>query len=275
LPADLEVGDTAGFETCATAGLNISGQKRNAKITSFHGRQYPIGSDALRMTLRLLIVLLIYCWRCILAGAPADDLNSPRQEVRDAAAKILRSSYTTPSRTNWDAVVNSITNGMTKTNLLKLLSPYHVTEMWGGGSGGTYSQAYRLDDAWILICSFRNAGDILFDRKLSMDLRNVWVLPPTNFSGIWIVYFVNGQKSHQIHYDAGKYHGEFIAYNSDGTKSYVQHYDHHVAEGADTGYFTSGRTNYHGIYKRDKQVGIWTWYNEDGSVRSTEDYSKR
>ena len=86
---------------------------------SFHGRQYPIGSDALRMTLRLLIVFLICCWRCILTGSPGDDLNSPRQEVRDAAAKILRSSYTTPSRANWDAIVNSITNGMTKANLLK------------------------------------------------------------------------------------------------------------------------------------------------------------
>ncbi|MCO5053975.1 MAG: hypothetical protein M9920_16990 [Verrucomicrobiae bacterium] len=126
----------------------------------------------------------------------------------------------------------------------------------------------------MLTCWFRNKGDILFERTLSPSLRNVWVAPPTNFAGIWITYFVNGQKSHQIHYDDGKYHGEFIAYSPDGSKCYVQHYDHHVAEGADTGYFASGRTNYYGVYKGGKQVGTWTWYNEDGSVKSTQDHSK-
>ena len=226
------------------------------------------------MTTRLLILLLICCWKTSLIGSPADDLASPAQEVRDAAAKILRSSYTTPSRTNWESVVNSITNGMTKTNLLELLSPYHVTPMWGMGSGGSHSQSYRLDDAWMLDCWFRNQGDILIERTLSPSLRNAWVPPPTNFTGIWITYFVNGQKSHQIHYDNGKYHGELIAYIPDGSKCYVQHYNHHVAEGADTGYFASGRTNYHGVYKSDKQVGIWIRYNEDGSVKSTKDYSK-
>ena len=226
------------------------------------------------MITRLLIVFLICCWRSSLIGSPADDLSSPSQQVRDAAAKILRASYTVPSRTNWEAVVGSITNGMTKTNLLELLLPYHVTAQMGMGSGDSHSQTYRLDDAWILICWFRNEGDILFERTLSASLRYVWVAPPTNFSGIWITYFVNGQKSHEIHYGAGKYYGEFIAYNPDGSKCYVQHYDHHVAEGADTGYFASGRTNYHGVYKSGKQVGTWIWYNEDGSVKSTQDYSK-
>ena len=54
----------------------------------------------------------------------------------------------------------------------------------------------------------------------------------------------------------------------------MQHYEHHIAEGADTGYFASGHTNYHGLYKGGKQVGVWTWYNEDGSVKSTQDFSK-
>lgn len=226
------------------------------------------------MTTRLLIVLLVCCWRASLTGSPADDLSSPSQGVRDAAAKILRSTYTAPPRTNWEAVLNTITNGMTKTNLLELLSPYHVTAEWGNGTGGSHSQNYRLDDAWILTCWFRNKGDVLLERTLSPSLRYVWVAPPTNFAGIWITYFVNGQKSHGIHYDNGKYHGEFIAYSPDGSKCYVQHYDHHVGEGADTGYFASGRTNYHGVYKGGKQVGIWIWYNEDGSVKSTKDYSK-
>jgi hypothetical protein len=226
------------------------------------------------MITRILIVLLIYFWKESLIGSPASDLSSPSQETRDAAAKILRSSYIAPSQTNWDAIVNSITNGMTKINVLDLLSPYHVTSGSGFGSGNSHSESYRLDDAWMLTCWFRNQGDILFDRTLSPSLRNVWVAPPTNYAGIWITYFVNGQKSHQIHYDGGKYHGEVIAYNPDGSKCYVQHYDHHVIVDEDTGYYSSGRIKYRGQHKAGKQAGTWTWFNEDGSVQSKVDYSK-
>ena len=226
------------------------------------------------MTTRLLITLLVCCRASSLLGSPADDLSSPHQQVRDAAAKFLLATYTAPSRTKWEPVVDSITSGMTKTNLLKLLAPHHVTELWGNGSGDSHSQAYRLDDAWILVCSFRNQGEVLIERTLSPSVRNIWVAPPKNFAGIWITYFVNGQMSHEIHYDDGKYHGEFISYAPDGTKCYVQHYDHHVAEGADTGYFASGRIKYHGLYKGGKQVGIWSWYDEDGSVKSMQNHSK-
>jgi hypothetical protein len=89
------------------------------------------------MTTRLLVLLLAFGWRSSLIGSPTDDLSSPSQEVRNAAAKILNASYTAPLRTNWEAAVNSITNGITKTSLLELLSPYHVTPQLGMGSGGS------------------------------------------------------------------------------------------------------------------------------------------
>jgi hypothetical protein len=242
--------------------------------SDFADAQTNSSRSGVRRTTRLLILLSMFCWSTSLIGSPAEDLSSPTQEVRDAAARILRSTYTAPSRTNWEAVVTSITNGMTKMKLLELLSPYHVTPVGGLSSGGSYNQSYRLDDAWMLNCWFRDEADIVVDRALTPYLRGVWVAPPTNFTGVWTVYFVNGQKSADFHCDAGKYHGECITYTPDGSKCVVQHYDHHVAEGADTGYFASGRTNYHGIYKGGKQVGIWIWYNEDGSVKSTKDYSE-
>jgi hypothetical protein len=186
----------------------------------------------------------------------------------------LRSSHATPARTNWDAVVNSLTNGMARPDVRKVLAPFRATSVMGNGFGDSHSETYRLDDAWILECWFRNQAEGLTGRKLSPSLRNVWCAPPSNFTGLWIKYFVNGQKSHEIHFDAGKYDGEFIAYNPDGSRCYVQHYDHHVAEGADTGYFASGRTNYQGVYRAGRQVGTWVWYNEDGSVKSTQDFSK-
>jgi hypothetical protein len=161
---------------------------------------------------------------------------------------------------------------MTKTNVLELLSPFKVTPQGGFVSGSSSSESYRLDDAWVLTCGFR--GSVLFERTLSSSLRYVWVAPSTNFTGTWVTYYVNGQRSHEIHYDDGKYHGEFVAYNPDGSKCYVQHYDHNVAEGADTGYYPSGHISYQGLYRAGKQVGTWIWYNEDGSTKSTEDYSK-
>ena len=102
----------------------------------------------------------------------------------------------------------------------------------------------------------------------------MWVEPPTNFTGLWVTYFVNGNKAREIDYEDGRYSGEFIAYHSDGPKAYLQHYHHHIAEGADTGFFRSGRTNYQGLYQANKQVGTWIWYNEDGTIKSTRDYSK-
>jgi antitoxin component YwqK of YwqJK toxin-antitoxin module len=45
--------------------------------------------------------------------------------------------------------------------------------------------------------------------------------------------------------------------------------------GKDTGYYASGRIKYRGQHKDGKQVGTWTWYNEDGSVQSKKDYSKQ
>ena len=101
------------------------------------------------MITRLLVVLLICSCRSGLIGAPAAELSSPFQEVRDDAARMLRSSYVATPRTHWEPIVNSITNGMTKTNLLEMLSPYHVTALWGMGSGRSHSQSYRLDDSWI------------------------------------------------------------------------------------------------------------------------------
>ena len=224
------------------------------------------------MTTRLFMLILLCCWTASLMGSPASDLNSPSQEVRDAAAQALRAGYTAPARTNWDNVVASITNGMTKTNLLKLLAPFKVTAQLGFGSGGSRSEYYRLDDAWVLVCWFRNDGNILLERKLESDLRHIWVAPPADFTGTWITYRVNGQKSRQIGYEAGKYHGQFIAYYPDGSKCFVQHYEHGTCEGDDTGYYPSGRINYRGAHKAGKQAGTWVWYSESGATNSVRNY---
>lgn len=227
------------------------------------------------MTARLLIAFLICCSSVNLIGSPASDLSSSSQEVRDAAAKALRSSNTLLSRTNWEAIAGAMTNGMARMSVTELLSPHHTIPSAEGGPDGSYRLSYRLDDTWILICHFRYTDDALLDRTLSASPLYVWVEPPTNFTGVWITYYVNGQKSHEVHYDNGKYQGEFIFYSPDGSKSTVQQFNHHLAEGANTEYYPSGRLRFRGVCKAGAPIGTWIYYNEDGTTNSATTFSKQ
>jgi hypothetical protein len=231
----------------------------------------------------IIPILLTGCYETTraprLPSASPLEIASVSQEKRNAAAKLLRSSYKPPAKTNWTALATSMKPGMGKSNLLELLRPFGATVEMTAGSGQSHSEDYRLDDAWLLRCAFNNrsrlmADDTLIRAELVERLRAVWVEPSTNFSGIWITYFVNGEKAREVTYKDGRYSGEFIAYHSDGSKAYTQHFNHHIAEGANTGFYPSGRTNYLGWYKSNKPVGTWIWYNEDGSIQTTRDFSK-
>lgn len=222
----------------------------------------------------LSIVLLIFP---ILLGSasmasPTEDLASPIQEVRDKAAAELRVSFRSVPESRWTPVVDKISKGQSKDEILKLLQPFKVTREMGAGSGQSHSESYRLDDEWILICHFQNEGDILIDRTLTGSVRHVDVRPPANFTGRWILYFINGVRSHEISMKDGRYSGEFTAYHASGSKAYVQHYTDGVADGTDTGYHRSGKTAYTGQYKQGKQVGTWTWFDESGKISSTRTY---
>ena len=225
----------------------------------------------LRYTIGLLIFSLLSVGLC----STTNDLASLDQATRDAAAKAARDSWVPPSRTNWDSLLAALTNGTPRTNVLELLRPLQATPEGGGGSGTVAFQRYRLDDLWVLECRYHEKGnDPLFSRTLLEQVRGVWILPPTNFSGIWTSYWINGQRENEIYCTNGRYQGTFTGFNSDGEKAYVQHFENGRLEGEDTGYFRSGRINYRGLYRDDKHVGIWVWFNEDGSTNSVRDYSK-
>ena len=136
------------------------------------------------------------------------------------------------------------------------------------GGGGSTTVLYRLDDLWLLSCSYGRANE-LFRAELSEMLNNVWVAPASDFTGVWTTYFVNGQRSHEIHYRNGQYFGTFTSFYSNGSKAVVQHYGAEGVDGEDTGYFPSGALNYKARYSKGEPAGTWVWYNEDGSVRST------
>ncbi len=222
------------------------------------------------------VLLLAFCFLAVVAsGAPIDDLASPIPELRDKAAAELRISFRSTPESKWTPIVAKILKGQSKNEILKLLEPFKVTKGMGAGSGQSHSESYRLDDEWILICYFYNEGDILIDRTLAESVRQVGVKTPENFTGQWVLYYINGIKSHEISIKNGHNSGEFIAYHTNGAKAYVQHYTNHVADGPDTGYHRSGKIAYTGQYKQGKQVGTWTWFDESGKITSTRTHPEK
>ena len=230
--------------------------------------------DFARMSFYTLILAILVSGSVAALASPRDDLTAASQQTRDDAGKTLRATFVMPARERWDALVATIKPGDTKDSFLERLRPFNATSEMGVGSGQTSTESYRLDDAWVLSCSFvrRDGGEFVLSAELREQLRHIWVPPPADFTGLWAVYFVNGQRSHEIHYAEGHYFGEFTAFRSDGSKVVVQHYDATGCNGEDTGYFPSGRIMYRAFYKNNSPVGTWTHYNEDGSVRSTQEH---
>ncbi len=205
-------------------------------------------------------------------AAPIDDLGSPSQEVRDKAAQILKVSFAPTPRSQWEPVVAALKPGDSRDAVLQALSPYGVSSHQGRVAGGvTSTESYRLDDVWVLSCSYGRSNQ-LFLTNLHEQLRHVWVAPASDFSGVWTTYFANGWRSREIHYRNGSRFGLFTTFRPDGSKLTVQRYGPEGAEGEATAYFPSGALMYRGQHRNNAQVGTWVWFNEDGSVRSTREH---
>ncbi len=142
----------------------------------------------------LAIFLFLGCVENLLAS-PINDLASTNQEVRDAAAKVLRETYVMPPQTNWNSLVSRLILGTPKTNVLEILGHFTNNIAGGGGSGATETERYRLDDLWLLDCSYTGDGAnrVLTHLGFMQELRFVTVDLPAGFTGNWRTYYVNGQ----------------------------------------------------------------------------------
>jgi hypothetical protein len=219
-----------------------------------------------------LLLALAMSASSFISASPLDDLASPEQSVRDKAAAVQRTTFQSTPESKWTPVIDKITKGLSKKEVLNILLPFKVTEGGGAGGGGSYSNSFRLDDEWILTCWFTNDDDILFERQLSQSLKAVGaLLPDKGFTGRWVTYFPNGNKSYESDLKNGKNIGDFIAYYSSGSKCYVQHHTEKGIDGDETGYHPSGKVAYRGQYKDGKRIGTWTWYDEEGKITSTRD----
>ena len=225
-----------------------------------------------------VVLLLIPCLYliCRPAALPTSDLASPSQEVRDAAAKILRAHAKPTWKIKWWLLTSHIKIGETETNILELLHSYKLKPEPGIVMGGLGEYAeYQLDYYWTLGCEYNNNDYkrlILEKWKLIPGWSAVGIWPTTNFSGVWITYYANGQKFYEGNFTNGLRHGEHTTFTSDGSKSSVWHYDHDKANGLWTQYFPSGKVQIQCEYSNYARIGDRVWYYEDGSKQSTEYY---
>jgi hypothetical protein len=207
-------------------------------------------------------------------GVTARDLlASPFQGQRDLGAQILRGAYVAPPRANWDVFVKRLKPGMKRAEAENVLRSVNAVPGGGGGMGTWETYEYRLDDLWVVNCSFTNS--VLSDAQINEEMNAFRILPPANFTGDWVTYWANGQRSDVRHYQDGKQEGIGTSFFPDGvSQAVICSFRNGVEDGEETGYFKSGKIHYKGRYKAGKQIGHWVWYKEDGTVESEKDFGK-
>src|ERR1700760_3009857 len=77
-------------------------------------------------------------------ATPLTDLASPDQATRDAAAKIVRKTYSPSVQSQWDPLMHQLVSGISTEKLHQLLQPYHATDAGSDGSGGSSTRSFRL-----------------------------------------------------------------------------------------------------------------------------------
>ncbi|MEI8289643.1 MAG: toxin-antitoxin system YwqK family antitoxin [Verrucomicrobiota bacterium] len=214
---------------------------------------------------------------CKPAALPTTDLASPSQEVRDAAAKILRSKAKQSMKVKWFFLVHRIKAGQTPDELLKFVRAYNPdaeSEPSGGLQGGFRGSyyAYHLDGYWALECHFSEQGN-LDEWKLTPRWRYYFVRPATNFTGAWINYYANGQKFTVDFFHNGQRHRECLTYFPDSMKSSVENYDDGKANGMMTRYFPSGQIQSQTLYSNHAKVGEAVRFYTNGCPERREYYS--
>lgn len=229
-------------------------------------------------TIFLLLVLGCVFHANRMLGGPLEDLGSPSPETREAAAKILREKARNAPGKEWEALKGAIREGDTRVEIMDLLQPREGTfelKMRSGDSDATDADWYRLDDHWVLWCTFQKKGEKLLRLDLVQQPIHVPVDPPAGFTGLWTTYYVNGQRSEEVQYVDGKCAGTSTSFHADGKISRVTNYAEGELDVEMLFFSRSGKLQQRSHFRAGKPAGTWTWYHEDGTVKKTEEFPEK
>jgi hypothetical protein len=172
------------------------------------------------MVVRILVVMI--CMTAVAQAAPLDDLASPVQATRDAAAATLRASYKPLSGEKWIQKFGAIKAGATRKSVVDLLTPEQARPQEWPMRPGAAVTTYRLDEGWALFCIYKPVVDTVVRCGVRDSLRHVAVDPPKGYTGPWIEYFVSGQRAREVTYRNGVLVGTSTLYHPNGKKAAVQ-----------------------------------------------------
>lgn len=227
----------------------------------------------MRGAILILCAILLLTTSVSAKNAPLDALGDEHPAVREKAAAEIRAMMAKAGGTvpgahdeaHWRKALQSITVGMSKNDVDKILPPAGETQPSIGQGMGSVSETRRLDNNWQATFYFDANGKISQPPRLYKSVLSVWIPPAPDFTGKWVTYFVNGEKATEIDYKDGEYNGTYTSFYANGQKCYEQHYVNGVIQGRDQGWHENGKQSYTGQYVNDRQDGLWVWWNADGT----------
>jgi hypothetical protein len=172
------------------------------------------------MVLRILIA--VACVTGVAHASPVDDLASPSQATRDAAAARLRATYKPPPGDAWIRKLGAIRPGTTKQSVVSQLTREQAHPLGVFGDSHGRAESYRLDDGWVLLCMYRLPAEAVITCKVSSGPRHVLVEPPHGYTGPWVDYLVNGQRASESTFKDGVHVGTTTVFHANGKRAMVR-----------------------------------------------------
>jgi antitoxin component YwqK of YwqJK toxin-antitoxin module len=121
---------------------------------------------------------------------------------------------------------------------------------------------------FVVSCSEEREVDFLQNRGgLKYEINE-----EDGFTGKYVVYWSNGEKKREYHYEDGKRNGLFTEWRRNGQKEWEKNYKDGKEDGLDTSWYENGQKKKKWNYKDDKSDGLWTSWSKNGNVTKTVTY---
>jgi hypothetical protein len=93
------------------------------------------------------------------------------------------------------------------------------------------------------------------------------ILPPdSTYTGDYVDKYPNGITKFKGQYRFGQRHGQWMSFYPNGEAWSEMHYDKGLRHGPNMTYYENGKLRYSGIFVKDKQDSVWTYYDSTGKM---------
>ncbi|NLF42087.1 MAG: toxin-antitoxin system YwqK family antitoxin [Bacteroidales bacterium] len=88
------------------------------------------------------------------------------------------------------------------------------------------------------------------------------------------IYFKSGKKHMEGNYKNNKREGKWTSWYDNGVIWSEGYYKDGLGHGERKAYYPNGKLRFQGMMENDKEVGVWQYYDENGSMVKEVDYDK-